>query len=54
MNKRKNIFQDKKIRNSNESVKNRLFEAFGKHQYFRLVDLEKMTKEPVVNQMRSL
>ena len=36
------------MRDDKEVVQNTLFNAFEKHQYYNIKDLEKITKQPVV------
>lgn len=39
----------KKMRSDKEAVMNKLFEAFQKHQYYNIKDLERITKQPTVS-----
>lgn len=45
--------EGKKMRDDRDIVKNTLFASFERHQYYNIKDLERITKQPVVNWLNS-
>ena len=43
--------EGKKMREDKDVVQNALFNAFEKHQYYNIKDLERITKQPVVSRI---